>query len=83
MYRYSCDRDVLEECRKIEDGRRYVNYLKESNKNLTAEINSLKTSNAEMGHQLADKDNQLADKDNKLAEQAARIAYLEAQLKQN
>jgi predicted transposase/invertase (TIGR01784 family) len=76
MYRYSCDRDVLEECRKIEDGRRYVNYLKESNKNLTAEINSLKTSNAEMGHQLA-------DKDNKLAEQAARIAYLEAQLKQN
>jgi septal ring factor EnvC (AmiA/AmiB activator) len=76
MYRYSCDRDVLEECRKIEDGRRYVNYLKESNKNLTAEINSLKTSNAEMGHQLADKDNQLA-------EQAARIAYLEAQLKQN
>jgi predicted transposase/invertase (TIGR01784 family) len=76
MYRYSCDRDVLEECRKIEDGRRYVNYLKESNKNLTAEINSLKTSNAEMGHQLA-------DKDTKLAEQAARIAYLEAQLKQN
>jgi predicted transposase/invertase (TIGR01784 family) len=83
MYRYSCDRDVLEECRKIEDGRRYVNYLKESNKNLTAENNSLRASNAEMGNQLADKDNQLADKDNKLAEQAARIAYLEAQLKQN
>jgi predicted transposase/invertase (TIGR01784 family) len=90
MFKYSCDRDVLEECRKIEDGRKYVNYLKESNKNLTAEVNSLKTINADKDNQLADKDNQLADKDNQLADkdnqlaqQAARIAYLESQLKQH
>jgi predicted transposase/invertase (TIGR01784 family) len=69
MFMYSCDKDVLEQCRKVEYDQRYVNHLNNENKSLKADNAELKASNA-------DKDNQIAQKD-------ARIAYLEAQLNKN
>jgi predicted transposase/invertase (TIGR01784 family) len=69
MFMYSCDKDVLEQCRMVEYDQRYVNHLNNENKSLKADNAELKASNA-------DKDNQLAQKD-------ARIAYLEAQLNNN
>jgi uncharacterized protein YeeX (DUF496 family) len=76
MYRYSCDSDVMEQCRKIEDNKKYVAYLNNKAQNLTQENISLKASNA-------DKDNQLADKDNIIADLTARLSYLESQLNKN
>jgi predicted transposase/invertase (TIGR01784 family) len=46
MFRYSCDRDVLEQCRKIDDSQKYTAYLEESNKTLTAEVKSLRANKA-------------------------------------
>jgi hypothetical protein len=69
MFMYSCNKDVLEQCRKVEYDQKYVKHLNDENK-------SLRASNA-------DKDIQLADKDSQIAQKDARIAYLEAQLKQN
>jgi hypothetical protein len=69
MFMYSCNKDVLEQCRKVEYDQKYVKHLNDENK-------SLRASNA-------DKDSQLADKDIQIAQKDARIAYLEAQLKQN
>jgi hypothetical protein len=76
MFMYSCDKDVLEQCRKVEYDQKYVKHLNDENK-------SLRASNADKDIQLAEKDNQIADKDNQIAQKDARIAYLEAQLKQN
>jgi predicted transposase/invertase (TIGR01784 family) len=76
MYRYSCDNDVLEQCRKIEDNQRFMAYQKNK-------IESLEASNADKDNQLADKDNQLADKDNIIADLTARLSYLESQLNKN
>jgi hypothetical protein len=76
VFMYSCDKDVLEQCRKVEYDQKYVKHLNDENK-------SLRASNADKDIQLADKDNQLADKDSQIAQKDARIAYLEAQLKQN
>jgi cell division protein FtsB len=69
MFMYSCDKDVLEQCRKVEYDQKYVKHLKDENKSLKANNNKLKASNA--------------DKDDLIAKQAARLAYLEAQLNQN
>jgi hypothetical protein len=69
MFMYSCDKDVLEQCRKVEYDQKYVKHLNDENK-------SLKTDNA-------NKDKLIADKDDLIAKQAARLAYLEAQLNQN
>jgi predicted transposase/invertase (TIGR01784 family) len=69
MYRYSCDSDVMEQCRKIEDNKKYVAYLNNKAQNLTQENISLKASNA--------------DKDNIIADLTARLSYLESQLNKN
>jgi X-X-X-Leu-X-X-Gly heptad repeat protein len=90
MYRYSCDSDVMEQCRKIEDNQKFMAYQKNK-------IESLKASNADKDNQLADKNNQLADKNNQLADKnnqladkdniiadlTARLSYLESQLNKN
>jgi predicted transposase/invertase (TIGR01784 family) len=76
MFMYSCDKDVLEQCRKVEDNQRFMAY--QQNK-----IDSLEASNADKDNLLAEQKAQLADKDNQLAQKDARIAYLEAQLNKN
>jgi predicted transposase/invertase (TIGR01784 family) len=69
MFMYSCDKDVLEQCRKVEYDQKYVKHLNDENKSLKADN--------------ANKDKLIADKDDLIAKQAARLAYLEAQLNQN
>jgi predicted transposase/invertase (TIGR01784 family) len=49
MFMYSCDKDVLEQCRKVEYDQKYVKHLNDENK-------SLKADNTELHNQLADKD---------------------------
>jgi predicted transposase/invertase (TIGR01784 family) len=46
MYMYSCDRDVLEECRKVEDARKFVAYQK-------SKIETLEAKNAEQAARIA------------------------------
>jgi hypothetical protein len=46
MYMYSCDRDVLEECRKVEDARKFVAYQK-------SKIEALEAKNAEQAARIA------------------------------
>jgi predicted RNase H-like nuclease (RuvC/YqgF family) len=62
MFKFSSNRDVLDQCRKIEDRKRDIQRLNDKAEKLEKENKSLRASNAE---------------------QAARIAYLESQLKQN
>jgi uncharacterized protein (DUF3084 family) len=72
MFMYSSDKDVLEQCYKVEYNQRFVNHLSDENK-------SLKANNAELKAINADKDNQIADKDNQIAELNAKLAYYESQ----
>jgi hypothetical protein len=46
---YSCDKDVLEQCRKVEYDPKYVKPLNDENK-------SLRASNADKDSQIAQKD---------------------------
>jgi hypothetical protein len=46
MYMYSCNRDVLEECRKIEDAQKFMAYQKNK-------IEALETKNAEQAARIA------------------------------
>jgi predicted transposase/invertase (TIGR01784 family) len=80
MFRYSCDRDVLEQCRKIEDSQKYTAYLEESNKTLTAENNSLRASKVEMGNQIAEQKSQITEQKSQITEQKSQIAELEARV---
>jgi hypothetical protein len=73
MFRYSCDKDVLEQCRKVEDNQRFMAYQKNK-------IEALEASNAEKDNQLTQKDNQLVEKDNQLAQKDAEILALKAKL---
>jgi predicted transposase/invertase (TIGR01784 family) len=73
MFRYSCDKDVLEQCRKVEDNQRFMAYQKNK-------IDALEASNAEKDNQLTQKDNQLVEKDNQLAQKDAEILELKAKL---
>jgi hypothetical protein len=47
MFMYSCDKYVLEQCRKIDYDQRYVKHLNDENKSLKADNNELKASNAD------------------------------------
>jgi predicted transposase/invertase (TIGR01784 family) len=53
MFRYSCDRDVLEQCRKIEDQQKYVAY--QNNK-----IESLEADKSEMSNTIAEQAAEIA-----------------------
>jgi peptidoglycan hydrolase CwlO-like protein len=81
MFRYSCDRDVLEQCRKIDDSQKYTAYLEESNKTLTAEVKSLRANKAKMGNQISEQKSQITEQKSQIAELEARVAYLEAHQK--
>jgi predicted transposase/invertase (TIGR01784 family) len=83
MFMYSCNKDVLEQCRKVEYDQKYVKHLNDENKSLRASNADKDIQLAEKDNQIADKDSQIADKDSQIAQKDARIAYLEAQLKQN
>jgi predicted RNase H-like nuclease (RuvC/YqgF family) len=55
MFMYSCDKDVLEQCRKVEDNQRFMAYqqnkiesLEASNANLMANNIGLKANNIEL-----------------------------------
>jgi hypothetical protein len=69
MFMYSCDKDVLEQCRKVEYDQKYVKHLNDENKSLKADNDELKASNAA--------------KDDLIAKQAAELAYYKAQQSQN
>jgi hypothetical protein len=69
MFRYSCDKDVLEQCRKVEDNQRFMAYQKNK-------IEALEASNAEKDNQLVEKDNQLAQKDAEILALKAKLAEL-------
>jgi uncharacterized small protein (DUF1192 family) len=76
MFMYSSDKDVLEQCYKVEYNQRFVNHLNDENKSLKASNDELKVSNDELKA-----DN--ADKDNRIAELQAEIAYLKAHQNNN
>jgi predicted transposase/invertase (TIGR01784 family) len=73
MFMYSCNKDVLEQCRKVEYDQKYVKHLNDDNKSLKADNTELKASNADLH-------NQLADKDNHISELEAELAALRAEL---
>jgi predicted transposase/invertase (TIGR01784 family) len=91
MYRYSCDKEVLEQCRKIEDQQKYVAYqnnkiesLEASNADKDNQIESLEADKSEMANQIATKDNQIeslkSEMSNTISEMTAEIAALKAEL---
>jgi predicted transposase/invertase (TIGR01784 family) len=53
MFMYSCDKDVLEQCRKVEYDQKYVKYLKDENKSLKASNDDLKASNNDLKAEVA------------------------------
>jgi uncharacterized protein (DUF3084 family) len=73
MFRYSCDKDVLEQCRKVEDNQRFMAYQKNK-------IEALEASNAEKDNKLIEKDNQLTQKDNQLVEKDNQLAQKDAEI---
>jgi septal ring factor EnvC (AmiA/AmiB activator) len=83
MFMYSCDKDVLEQCRKVEYDQKYVKHLNDENKSLKAYNNELKANNDELNAINNELKASNADKDDLIAKQAARLAYLESQLNQN
>jgi hypothetical protein len=76
MFMYSCDKDVLEQCRKVEYDQKYVKHLNDENKSLKADNDELKASNDELKASNA-------AKDDLIAKQAAELAYYKAQQSQN
>jgi predicted RNase H-like nuclease (RuvC/YqgF family) len=66
MFKFSSNRDVLDQCRKIEDRKRDIQRLNDKAEKLENENKSLKASNA--------------DKDNLISELEAKNAALMAEL---
>jgi hypothetical protein len=83
MFMYSCDKDVLEQCRKVEYDQKYVKHLKDENKSLKADNDELNAINNELKASNADKDKLIADKDALIAKQSAELAHLKALQNQN
>jgi predicted transposase/invertase (TIGR01784 family) len=48
MFMYSCNKDVLEQCRKVEYDQKYVKHLNDDIKSLKADNDELKASNTEL-----------------------------------
>jgi septal ring factor EnvC (AmiA/AmiB activator) len=76
MFMFSCDANVMEQCRRVEDHQKFVNHLSNENE-------SLKASNAEKDSTIANMGSQLADKDNHISELEAEIAALRAEIAKN
>jgi predicted transposase/invertase (TIGR01784 family) len=76
MFMFSCDANVMEQCRKVEDHQKFVNHLSNENE-------SLKASNAEKDSTIANMGSQLADKDNHISELEAENAALRAEIAKN
>jgi hypothetical protein len=53
MFMYSCNKDVLEQCRKVEYDQKYVKHLNDENKSLKADNDELKAENAALRAELA------------------------------
>jgi predicted transposase/invertase (TIGR01784 family) len=90
MFMYSSDKDVLEQCYKVEYNQRFVNHLNDENKSLKASNDKLKASNDELkvsNDELKASNDELkadnADKDNRIAELQSEIAYLKAHQNNN
>jgi hypothetical protein len=66
VFMYSCNKDVLEQCRKVEYDQKYVKHLKDENKSLKASNDELKASNT--------------DKDIQISELEAKVVALKAEL---
>jgi uncharacterized small protein (DUF1192 family) len=83
MFMYSSDKDVLEQCYKVEYNQRFVNHLNDENKSLKASNDKLKVSNDELKVSNDELKASNADKDNRIAELQAEIAYLKAHQNNN
>jgi predicted transposase/invertase (TIGR01784 family) len=53
MYRYSCDKEVLEQCRKIEDQQKYVAYQNSKIESLEADKSEMSNTISEMAAEIA------------------------------
>jgi predicted transposase/invertase (TIGR01784 family) len=69
MFMYSCNKDVLEQCRKVEYDQKYVKHLND-------DIKSLKADNTDLHNQLADKNNHISELEAENAALKAEVAKL-------
>jgi septal ring factor EnvC (AmiA/AmiB activator) len=80
MFMFSCDANVMEQCRRVEDHKKFMAYQDKKIKSLEASNIEKDSTIANMGSQLADMDNQLADMGSQLADMGNHISELEAQI---
>jgi hypothetical protein len=73
VFMYSCNKDVLEQCRKVEYDQKYVKHLKDENKSLKADNVELKANNDELKASNTDKDIQISELE-------AKVVALKAEL---
>jgi predicted transposase/invertase (TIGR01784 family) len=80
MFMFSCDANVMEQCRKVEDHQKFVNHLSNENESLKASNAEKDSTIANMGNQLADKDNHISELEAENNELAAKNAELMAEI---
>jgi cell division protein FtsB len=80
MFMYSCNKDVLEQCRKVEYDQKYVKHLNDENKSLKADNNELKANNDELKADINDLKADISELEAENNELAAKNAELMAEI---
>lgn len=80
MFMFSCDANVMEQCRRVEDHQKFVNHLSNENESLKADNNELKANNDELKADINDLKADISELEAENNELAAKNAELMAEI---